>query len=350
VVSLVELLGIELPIVQAPMAGSQGVALAMAVSEAGGLGSLPCAMLDLSDVEAEVCAIRQGTDRPFNLNFFCHAQPAPEPEREAAWRATLAPFAVELGIDQDVTVSMPARRPFCTEAATLVETIRPPVVSFHFGLPEPMLFARVKATGAITMSSATTVEEAAWLEAHGIDVIVAQGAEAGGHRGMFLTDDLATQRSTAELVAAIATAVSLPVVAAGGIANAAGVATALARGAEGVQIGTAFLLCSEATTSPVHRAALRGLGETAITNVLTGRPARGVVNRAMRELGPIRDRVPAFPLAAAAMAPLRAKAEAAGLGDFSPLWSGTAPARFDGIGAGQATRALAGQLRHVPRV
>jgi nitronate monooxygenase len=201
-------------------------------------------------------------------------------------------------------------------------------VSFHFGLPSPALLARVRAWGAKVISSATTVAEASWLEAQGVDAVIAQGLEAGGHRGMFLSSDLDTQMGTFALVSQIAKAVNVPVIAAGGITNAQAVAAAMALGAAGVQIGTAFMLCPEAKTSAVHRAALKqsaiepATHHTALTNIFTGRPARGIVNRVMRELGPMSGVAPDFPLATAGIAPLRAKAEAAGSGDFSPLWSG----------------------------
>jgi len=345
--TLQELLGIELPIVQAPMAGVQASALAIAVANAGGLGSLPCAMLTLDAVREEVAKIRAGTDRPFNVNFFCHPPPAPDPQREARWRELLAPYFREFGIDPQAIPAGPARMPFDADAAALVESLRPPVVSFHFGLPAPDLLARVKSTGAKILASATTVAEARWLEAHGADAIVAQGLEAGGHRGIFLSADLTTQVGTFALVPQIARAVSVPVLAAGGIADADGVAAALALGASGVQIGTAYLLCPEATTSAVHRAALKSEAacHTALTNLFTGRPARGIVNRLMRELGPINDAAPAFPLAAAALAPLRAAAERRGTGDFSPLWCGQNATGCRAVGAAQLTRELAAELR-----
>ena len=253
---LAAVLGVELPVVQAPMAGAQGSALAVAVSEAGGLGSVPCAMLDADGVRAEVAAVRAGTDRPFNLNFFCHAPPVPDAEREAAWRARLTPYYEEFGLDPAAVSAGPGRLPFDGETAGLLEELRPPVVSFHFGLPAAELLARVKACGAKVMSSATTVAEARWLEANGADVIIAQGYEAGGHRGMFLTADLDTQTGTFALVRQVGKAVDVPVIAAGGIADNEGVEAALALGAAGVQVGTAYLLCPEATTSAVARAAL----------------------------------------------------------------------------------------------
>ena len=320
--ALARLLGVRLPIVQAPMAGVQVGALAAAVSEAGALGSLPCAMLTVESMRSEVELIRSRTGNPFNVNFFCHEPPVPDAGRETQWRGTLGPFYAELGIDAAKIPTGAGRAPFTADAADALEPFRPAVVSFHFGLPDPQLVARVKGWGSKVLASATTVEEARWLEAHGVDVVIAQGLEAGGHRGIFLSSDLATQLGTFALVPQVVAAVRVPVIAAGGIGDEHGVRAAMALGAAGVQVGTSFLLCPEATTSAVHRAALKGAGHTALTNVFTGRPARGIVNRVMREVGPLSPGAPAFPLATAAIAPLRAKSEAAGSGDFSPLWSG----------------------------
>ncbi len=330
------------------MAGVQASALAIAVSNAGALGSLPCAMLNTEAIRKELAAIRSATSKPFNVNFFCHTQPVPSVERETAWRGALAPYFAELGIDPANIAAGPARLPFTAEAAEVLEEFTPPVVSFHFGLPSPDLLARVRSWGAKVMSSATTVEEARWLEAHGVDVIIAQGLEAGGHRGIFLSEDLTTQLGTLALVPQIVAAVKVPVVAAGGIADAQAVAAAMKLGAAGVQVGTSYLLCNEATTSAVHRAAIKGDSSrnTALTNLFTGRPARAIVNRLMRELGPICAVAPQFPLAVAAIAPLRAKAESLGSGDFSPLWSGQNASGCREIPAALLTRELA---RGLPR-
>jgi len=343
--SVQSLLGIELPIIQAPMAGVQGSALALAVSNAGGLGSLPCAMLSLEAMREELVRLTTGTTRPFNVNFFCHKPPASNAEREATWRAALAPYYAEYGIDPSKIPPGPGRAPFSDEAADALEPFKPAVVSFHFGLPAPALLARVRRWGAKVLASATTVDEARWLEARGVDAIIAQGVEAGGHRGIFLTEDLTTQVGTFALLPQVVRAVKLPVIAAGGIADARGVGAALALGAAGVQVGTAYLLCPEATTSAIHRAALKSEAarHTALTNVFTGRPARGIVNRVIAEVGPISAQAPAFPLASAALAPLRAKAEAAGSGDFSPLWSGQNASGCREIPAAELTRALAAE-------
>jgi nitronate monooxygenase len=340
-------LGTDLPLIQAPMAGSQDSALAIAVSNAGGLGSLPCAMLTPEALHAELSEIRAGTRRPYNVNFFCHTPPQPDAARDAAWRQALQPYYDEFGIDPADVPAGPGRAPFSAEFAAVLEDFRPPVVSFHFGLPAPELLARVKRWGAKVLSSATTVEEARWLEAHGADAVIAQGLEAGGHRGLFLSEDLTTQLGTFALVPQVVKAVRIPVIAAGGIADAAGVAAALALGAAGVQVGTAYLLAEEATTSTRHRVALRGApaGHTALTNLFSGRPARGIVNRLMRELGPLSAAAPAFPLATAAVAPLRARAEARGSTDFSPLWAGQHAAGLPSGSAADITRALAAGFR-----
>jgi nitronate monooxygenase len=344
--TLQQLLGIELPIIQAPMAGVQGSALAVAVSNAGGLGSLPCAMLGLDAMRTELTAIKAHTGKPFNVNFFCHRPLAPSAEREAAWRTTLAPYYKEYGIDADKIPAGPGRAPFSAEAADVLEDVKPAVVSFHFGLPSAELLARVRAWGSKILASATTVEEARWLEGKGVDAVIAQGLEAGGHRGIFLSEDLSTQVGTLALVPQIVRAVKLPVIAAGGIADAKGVAAVMALGAAGAQIGTAYLLCPEATTSAVHRAALKSdaARHTALTNLFTGRPARGIVNRIMKELGPISAAAPAFPLATAAIAPLRAKVESLGSGDFSPLWSGQNASGCKEVPAGVLTQELAADL------
>jgi nitronate monooxygenase len=342
-VNLRQLLGIELPLIQAPMAGVQGSALAVAVSNADGLGSLPCAMLTPETLRAELGAIRAQTNKPFNVNFFCHTPPVPDAAREAAWRAALAPYYREFDIDPATIPAGPGRAPFSEAAADILEEFKPHVVSFHFGLPNAALMARVRRWGAKVISSATTVDEALWLEAHGADAVIAQGAEAGGHRGIFLSDDLTTQVGTMALLPQIVRAVKLPVIAAGGIADARGVAAAMALGAAGVQVGTAYLLCPEATTSAIHRAALQSPAarHTALTNLFTGRPARGIVNRVMREVGPISAAAPAFPLATTAITALRARAEAQGSGDFSPLWSGQNVTGCRAIPAAELTRQLA---------
>lgn len=339
-----QLFGIELPIIQAPMAGVQGSALAIAVSEAGGLGSLPCAMLTPDAIVAELDKIRQATDKPVNLNFFCHTPPEADPQQELQWRNALTPYYEEFDIDPDGIAAGAGRAPFSAEIAEVVGRYKPEVVSFHFGLPSPQLLQQVRSWGSKIISSATTVAEAVWLEQQGADAIIAQGLEAGGHRGVFLTTDMTTQMGTFALLPQIIAAVDLPVIAAGGIADATGVKAALTMGAAGVQIGTAYLLCDEANTSAVHRAVLtsEGAEHTALTNIFSGGPARGIVNRIIREQGPICSTAPAFPLATSAIAPLRAAAEAQKNGDFSPLWSGQNNTGCKAIPAAELTLQLMG--------
>jgi nitronate monooxygenase len=338
-----DLFGIPLPILQAPMAGSGGSGLCVAVAEAGGLGSLPCALLSADQIRAELTVIRQRTRRPINVNFFCHRPPQPGGPGEAAWRQRLAHYYCELGLNPDAPIPSSSRTAFDATLCDLIEEFKPEVVSFHFGLPDRTLVDRVKRTGAKMISSATTVDEARRLEERGCDAIIAQGAEAGGHRGIFLGTDISTQVGTMALVPQVVDAVKVPVIAAGGIADGRGIAAALALGASAVQIGTAYLFCPEATTSPLHRAALKSAKEdsTALTNVFTGRPARAIVNRLVREVGPMSTLAPAFPLSAGALMPLRAKAEPAGSSDFTSLWSGQAVRLGRELPAGELTRRLA---------
>jgi nitronate monooxygenase len=343
----IELFGIDLPIIQAPMAGNTTPELVIAVSEAGGLGSLACAQYDLRQARDALAAVRAGTRRPINVNFFCHTPPMPDPVRMLRWRAALAPYYVELGLDPAAAPPAGGRTPFDENFCALVEEFRPEVVSFHFGLPEKNLLDRVKAAGAKIIASATTVAEARWLEARGCDAVIAMGLEAGGHRGNFISEDMSRQVGLFALLPQVVDAVRVPVIAAGGIGDARGIVAAFALGAAAVQIGTAYLFSPEAKVPAVHLAALRQAADdaTAITNVFTGRPARGIVNRVMRELGPISAVVPEFPLAGGAMAPLRARTEPEGSGDFVNLWSGQAAALAKAMPAGELTRELARAAR-----
>ncbi|MDY7560247.1 nitronate monooxygenase [Pseudomonas sp. 10B1] len=339
---ILDLFGIELPILQAPMAGSSGSAMAIGVATAGGLGSLPCAALSLEQIRKEVAQIRSQSRGPLNLNFFCHQPPAADPAREARWKESLKDYYIELGADFEAPTPVSARAPFDDATCTLVEELKPEVVSFHFGLPAPALLHRVKATGAKVISSATTVDEAIWLEHHGCDAIIAMGYEAGGHRGLFLSDELSSQIGTLALVPQVVDAVRVPVIAAGGIGDARGIVAAFALGASAVQLGTAYLFCPEAKVSAPHYQALRNArgSDTALTNLFTGRPARGIVNRVMREQGPISAITPAFPLAGGALIPLRALSEPNGSGDFLNLWAGQAVGLKHEMSAEALTRQL----------
>ncbi|MBV8500520.1 MAG: nitronate monooxygenase [Paucibacter sp.] len=317
---LQDLLRIEFPVFQAPMAGSQLHELALATSEAGGLGCLPCALLSPAQAREQLGLLRAGTRKPIAVNFFSHQPPQPDAAREAAWKQLLKPYYVELGVDFDAPTPVSSRQPFDLAACELVEAFRPEVVSFHFGLPAPELLARVKATGACILSSATTPAEARWLAARGVDGVIAQGAEAGGHRGVFLGEEVDTQMGLFSLLPQIVDAVDVPVIAAGGIAEPRAVHAAMALGASAVQVGTAYLFTPEARPTPAHRAALASDAAevTALTRLFSGRPARSIVNRLMRELGAMNPVAPAFPLAGGALMPLRAVAD----GDFGQLWSG----------------------------
>jgi nitronate monooxygenase len=329
---LVELFEIEHPIVLAPMLGFGTVDLAAAVSNAGGIGSIACAVLTPELIAKTVAELRRLTTKPINLNFFCHDPAKADVARERAWHEKLSSYYRELGIDPATITPRLDLAPFGDAASAVVEQVRPEVVSFHFGLPEPRLIDRVKAVGCKVISSATTVDEACWLEKHGADAIIAQGYEAGGHRGSFLDSDrkraVASQVGAFALVPQVADAVSVPVIAAGGIGDGRGIAAAFALGAAGVQVGTAFLLCTESATPPLHREALRNarVNQTVVTNVFSGRPARVLVNRLAAEIGPWSDAVPDFPLPMGELPSLRAAAEQNGSTDFTPLWAGQASA------------------------
>jgi nitronate monooxygenase len=343
---LCELLNVTWPVIQAPMAGSQGSGLAMAVSRAGGLGSLPAATLGFDSLTAELQLMQSLAGLPYNVNFFCHTPPVADAAREARWNEALTPFYEQAGLPSPTAPASAARVPFNGAALSVLEAFRPPVVSFHFGLPSAESVQRIKDWGGKILATATTVEEAVWLEAAGADAVIAQGWEAGGHRGMFLTDDLTTQMGLFALLPQVVQAVKVPVVAAGGIVDAQGVRAARALGAEGVQVGTAYLWCPESQTAPLHRAALKSdqARHTAVTNVFTGRPARGMVNLAMRALGEngscICSSAPVFPLTASAWGPLRSAAEAAGSSDFSPLWAGQGAPACAPRGAAELTQLL----------
>jgi nitronate monooxygenase len=343
--SFIKLCGIELPIIQAPMAGSASSDMVVEVSQAGGLGSLACAFLSLEHARMQLENIRRRTTRPINANFFCHKLPRDDRAREMNWTQRLVAYYIQLQADSDTSIPKYAPAPFDDKMCDLVLEFHPEVVSFHFGLPNKNLLLRIRKAGAKILSSATSVDEARWLEDQGCDAIIAQGLEAGGHRGMFLTENVSMQVGTMALVPQVVDAVRVPVIAAGGIADARGILAAFALGAAAVQIGTAYLHCPEAHISPLYRQALKGTrdNETAITNVFTGRPARAIVNRFMREVGPMSDVVPEFPLAVPTLAPLRAKSEMAGSADFTPFWSGQNARLGRELPAAELTKQLAAE-------
>ena len=343
---LLELLEIEVPVIQAPMAGSDSVALARGVSSAGALGSLACALLSPDQVRESMHALRHQLAHPFNLNFFCHPMQAPDPSATKRWKEFLGPHYKRWGLDIDTVAEGRLRMPFDDEMCAVVEELKPEVVSFHFGLPSAPLLSRLKRHGIRILSSATSVREAVWLESRGCDAIIAQGLEAGGHRGMFLETDSATQAGLFALLPQVADAVSVPVIAAGGIADARGVVAAMALGASGVQLGTAYLLCPEANVSPLYRQALAQAGEnnTVLTNLFSGRAARGILNRFVAECGPSSDAAPPFPYAATLVAPLRSASERAGATDYMQMWAGQATRLAKSLPAEEFTRNLAAEV------
>jgi nitronate monooxygenase len=342
------LLRITHPIIQAPMSGFAPPALAAAVCNAGGLGSIGCAGLPPARVRDEVGALRQATNRPYNLNFFVHARPRLDPDATARMQARLAPYFDEFGLGPVPEPKEPFP-PFDEERLALVLELRPRVVSFHFGLPEASAVRRIKEAGCIILSSATTVAEARSLEASGADVIIAQGFEAGGHRGSFSDSPGAGMVGTMALVPQIVDAVRLPVIAAGGIADGRGIAAAFALGANGVQLGTAFLGCPEATISPLHRARLRSAADdgTELTRAFTGRPARALRNRYITEMA---DSEPLeFPLQGSLVGPLWQLPSEKARADFMPLWAGQAAPLIGESAAGQLVGRLVTEARSILR-
>ncbi|ETN00154.1 hypothetical protein PPTG_18158 [Phytophthora nicotianae INRA-310] len=353
-VRIIQRLGLRVPLFQSPMAGAQASDLAIAVARGGGLGAIPCALLSPGAVREHVQLFRAATkdlSAPINLNFFCHTLPLANPKADKQWQDVLAPYYREYGVDlTQLTAEGAVRMPFDEVSLDLVRELKPEVVSFHFGLPSPIMLQGVKDTGAFVISSATTVREALWLEERGCDAVIAQGLEAGGHRGVFLprkdgepvadtleyrnsSMDFPRQTGTMSLVPQIVDAVKVPVIAAGGIGDARGILAASALGAAAVQMGTVFLLADEAKTSALHRKVLKRAAnatgeeavETALTNIFSGRPARGFVTRVMREFGPMCAIAPEFPTAGAPLAALKKAAEANGDTSFSSLWSGQSP-------------------------
>lgn len=317
---LIDLLGCAHPILLAPMAGSTTPALVAAVSNAGGVGGHGCAMMTPDQVAADAAALRGLTNGPVNLNFFCHRPP--REGRAGAARDRLAPWFAEFGLGE-VPEAVPTNFPFGAEMLEALLAARPRIASFHFGLPPAEMVAALKDAGVLILSSATSAAEARDLEARGVDAVIAQGWEAGGHRGYYLTEE-DPAIGTMALVPQLADAVSVPVIAAGGIADGRGIAAALALGAAGVQIGTAFLTAEEASVPAPHRAALMaGDGAaTRTTPAFSGRPARGIVNRYMEGMAGVE--LPDFPLMNTLTGPLRKASSERGSPDFIALWAGQA--------------------------
>lgn len=293
---LTDLLGIEHPILQAPMAGPATPTLAAAVSNSGGLGALGCAEMTLDELAAAAGTLRAATNQPFNLNFFVGNAPVTDPATLARTRDRLQPFYAALGLGSPPE-TLPALGPSFDDARLgLLLDLRPAVVSFHFGLPDATAVAALRSAGIRLISTATTVAEARALEAAGIDAIIAQGYEAGGHRGAHLPSQPAQGVGTLALVPQIVDAVRLPVIAAGGIGDGRGIAAAFALGAAGVQLGTAFLSTPEAGTDAHRRALLARATEedTMVTDAVSGRSARAVRSPYAEAMAVRPEPLPAF--------------------------------------------------------
>jgi len=331
-----DLVGVEHPIIQAPMANVAGVDLCVAAARGGALASLPCGMLPPEAVRTQLAEVREKVVTPINLNFFCFQMPAQTDDSE--WRSVLHGYYERFGIPEPEAAAL--RLPFDETYCALIEELKPEVVSFHFGLPDVALLGRVNATGATVVGNATSVEEARWLERRGVDAIIAQGFEAGGHTGRFLGADPAEALGLFTLLPQVVDSVSVPVIAAGGIADGRGIAAALTLGASAAQLGTAYLHSPETPISAAHREKLKQ-GGTVFTNLMTGGLARGLRGRVVDELGPVRDEAPPYPFASAALAPIRAAAEKQGEYGFGPMWAGQAAPLGQPLPAAELTRKLA---------
>jgi nitronate monooxygenase len=343
--ALTELLGIEIPVIQAPMASAATPELAASVSGAGGLGSLGSAILPPDEVVMQAEAVRKSTDRPFNVNFFCHRTPdLSEPEAARA-RERFGALYEEHGIEEPVEPAVPPIAFDESRLAALLE-VRPAVASFHFGLPDRSSLDAVREAGCRIICTATTVGEAKSLAERGVDAVIAQGAEAGGHRGSFQVSGDDGPVGTLALIPQVADAVDVPVIAAGGIGDGRGLAAALALGAAGAQIGTAFLGCPKAGIHPLYRDALRSASPeaTTITRAFSGRPARALRNRATEELGsdPL-----AYPAQLSVSAPLGAAAAERGSSEFLAMWAGQAAPLARGVPAAQLTQEIASEADQV---
>lgn len=344
---LLRKLGIRTPIIQAPMAGVSTTALAAAVTNAGGLGSLGVGAMDAEAARKAIRETRALTSGPFNVNVFCHAPAVADAAREQAWLAYLAPRFAEFGATPPATLREIYRSYVTDEAmhAMLLEE-RPAVVSFHFGLPDAGRIRALRDAGIVLPASATSLDEARAIEAAGIDAIVAQGIEAGGHRGVFDPSAVDEGLGTFALVRVLSTQTRLPVIAAGGIMDGAGIAAALALGAQAAQLGTAFIACPETVADgPYREALLQARTPTVLTRAISGRHARGLANR-FTELGAAASApaTPDYPIAYDAGKALHAAAKARGSADFAAQWAGQAAPLARALPAAELVAALAGEL------
>jgi len=321
---LCDLLGIVHPIIQAPMAGATTPEMAAAAANAGALGSLGCAMFAPERIKHEAQLTKALSNRSINLNFFVHASPEQDQGKTTAARDNLAPWYERMGAGE-VPDAVEGHVPFNDAACDAVLEASPKVVSFHFGLPDTAIVDRVKQAGIVVLSSATSVAEARWLVDRGVDAVIAQGYEAGGHSGWFLPRGASNVAGTMALVPRIVDAVDVPVIAAGGIADGRGIAAALMLGAAGVQIGTAFLTTPESMVAPIHKTELLNASgdDTMLSKAFSGRNARTVVNDYASEMDNVKD-WPDFPLVNAMTGPLRKTSAETGKPDAVALWSGQA--------------------------
>lgn len=345
---LTSLLGIDHPIIQAPMAGVSTPRLAAAVSEAGALGSIAVGAGDAAQARAAIGELRKLTARPFNVNVFTHQPAVSDPVREARWLDYLRPRFEALGAAPPPALRE-IYRSFLGDPDMLEVLVaeKPAAVSFHFGLPRPEQIAALRGAGIVLMASATSLHEARQVEEAGIDIVVAQGVEAGGHRGVFDPRQPDPGIGTLALVRLLATHLSIPVVAAGGIMDGQGIAAVARLGAAGAQLGTAFILCPESSSTPHHRALMRQ-GEqlqTAITDAISGRPARGIVNPFFDEVGaPGHPPLPDYPIAYDAAKALHAAASARGVQDYSVNWAGQGFPLARAMPAAQLVATLAAEM------
>lgn len=342
-------LGLSLPLLQAPMAGAAAPELGIAVSEAGGLGALSVAMASPAQIAEQVALFRSQSTRPFNLNLFAYEPQAASAEQLARLHARLAPIRAELGLPQPTgPLKLPPDLDAQYQAAI---DARPPVFSFTFGIPRREHLDELRRRGAFLIGTATTVEEALALQDAGVDALCAQGSEAGGHRGTFIGRAEDALIGTIALVPLIAARVKLPVVAAGGIMDGAGLAAALALGAQAAQLGTAFLATPEAKLSPLHLRALRSpeAARTRVTRAFSGRAARGIVNRLMEHLDAHPDELLPYPLQGAAIRDVRAAAAAQQRAELQQLWAGQGAPRIRAMPARELVRALAEEAEAATR-
>lgn len=341
-------LGVDSPIIQAPMAGVSTPEMASAVSNAGGLGSIGVGATDAEGTRRMIAAVRAGTDRPFQVNVFCHRPAVADPAREASWLAKLAPDFARYGAEPPARLTE-IYQSFLTDDARLAVLLeeRPPVASFHFGLPSADRIAALRAAGIVLLATATNLEEGKAVAAAGIDAVVAQGYEAGGHRGVFDPDADDEQLGTVALTRLLARKLDVPVIAAGGIMDGGGIVATLALGAVAAQLGTAFIACPESSADAGYRAALLGPGaeQTVMTAAISGRPARCLANR-FTAIGRSVDRreIPDYPIAYDAGKALHAAAMARGEFGYGAQWAGQGARLARSLPAAELVARLRGEM------